>query len=276
MRAFQDRVAVVTGAASGIGFGLAERFVAEGMKVVLADVERAALTAADEKLRGAGATTLPVVTDVSDWKAMEALATQAFDTFGEVHVLCNNAGVSAGARSLWEHSLEDWRWVFGVNLWGVIHGIRAFVPRMLAHGGEGHIVNTASVAGLMSGWGIYGVSKHAVVSLSETLYQQFVRAKARIGVSVLCPGFVKTNIMDSQRNRPAELQSGEPPPMSEEQEQQAKLVRQGIASGLAPSDVAAAVLDGIQEQRLYIVPAQPQLKKMIRQRAENVTNERNP
>lgn len=276
MRAFQGRVAVVTGAASGIGFGLAERFVAEGMKVVLADVERAALAAADEKLRGAGATTLPVVTDVSDWKAMEALATQAFDTFGEVHVLCNNAGVSAGARSLWEHSLEDWRWVFGVNLWGVIHGIRAFVPRMLAHGREGHIVNTASVAGLMSGWGIYGVSKHAVVSLSETLYQQFVSEKARIGVSVLCPGFVKTNIMDSQRNRPAELRSGEPPPVSEAREQQAELVRQGIASGLATSEVAAAVLDGIQEQRLYIVPAQPQLKEMIRQRGENVTNERNP
>src|SRR3989454_8974881 len=204
MKEFRDRVAVVTGAASGIGRGLAERFAAEGMKVVLADVEQSALDQADAEMRERGATVLPVRTDVSKPQQMEQLAQQTLEAFGAVHIVCNNAGVGGPGGPVWERTLADWQWVLGVNLWGVIHGIRTFVPIMLRQETEGHIVNTASVAGLVSlpMLTIYDVTKHGVVTLSESLYQELAMSGSRLRVSVLCPGFVSTNIMDADRNRP--------------------------------------------------------------------------
>ena len=198
MKEFADRVAVVTGAASGIGQAMAGRFAAAQMKVVLADVEAEALRATEHELKAQGAEALGVVTDVSKADQVENLAQRAVDAFGGVHIVCNNAGVGAGGLT-WSHPLKDWEWVMGVNLWGVIHGVRTFVPIMLEQGTDGHIVNTASMAGLVSGpfMSIYDVTKHGVVTLSESLHYELMMQAAPVKVSVLCPGFVLTNILDS-------------------------------------------------------------------------------
>src|ERR1051325_4326893 len=208
MREFTGKVAVVTGAASGIGRGLAEACAREGMKVVLADVDESALSQAERELKDAGALVLSVRTDGSRAVDVEALARRTLDAFGAAHLLFNNAGVGAGT-TVWESTLEDWQWVLGVNLWGVIHGVRTFVPVMLKQADECHIVNTASMAGLTSGpaLGVYKVTKHGVVSLSETLCCELAAMKSKIGVSVLCPAGVNTRVMDSERNRPEELQN---------------------------------------------------------------------
>ena len=206
MREFRDKVAVITGAASGVGRAVAERCVQEGMRVVLADVEEDALARAEATMSDTGATVLAVPTDVSAASDVEALARKTLEAFGAVHLVHNNAGVGVGGR-IWENTVADWEWVMGVNMWGVIHGIRVFVPLMLEQDTEGHVVNTASVAGLVSGpgLGIYKVTKHGVVTLSETLHHELVQIGAKIGVSVLSPGFIRTQIMDSDRNRPASL-----------------------------------------------------------------------
>ena len=203
MKELKGKVAVITGAASGIGRALADRCVQEGMKAVLADVEVDALAKAEAGLKASGATVLAVPTDVSQARSVAALAQKTLEAFGAVHLLCNNAGVGSEA-AIWESTLEEWEWVMGVNLWGVIHGVRAFVPIMLAQDTECHIVNTASMAGLISGPGLgaYKVTKHAVVSLSETLHHELAERAAKVRVSVLCPGFVNTRIMESARNRP--------------------------------------------------------------------------
>jgi len=216
MKAFQGKVAVVTGAASGIGRALAERCAQEGMKVVLADIEGQALLQASGDLAAQGAQTLAVPTDVSQAGEVETLARKAFEAYSAVHLLFNNAGVGAGTTA-WESTLADWEWVLGVNLWGVIHGLRAFVPRMLAQETECHVVNTASVAGLLPGRGVYGVSKHAVVALSEALSADLGQQRSKIGVSVLCPGYVNTRILDSSvRHRPPVTGEGEPGPSGDE------------------------------------------------------------
>lgn len=274
MKDFKDKVAVVTGAASGIGRALADRFAQAGMKVVLADIESGALEKAASEVSAAGAQTLAVRTDVSKAHDVEALAQATLDRFGAVHILCNNAGVAAGGMS-WMYTLADWEWVLGVNLWGVIHGVRVFTPIMLSQGGEGHIVNTASLAGLFSGAGqaIYNVTKHGVVTLSETLYQELVMLGLPVRVSVLCPGFVNTHIFDSERNRPAELADTAPRmPGAEEMEQ---FFRQLIVTGAAPAMIADRVFDAIHEERLYILP-HPQWKDVIRTRMENILSETNP
>ncbi|MFX1260242.1 MAG: SDR family NAD(P)-dependent oxidoreductase, partial [Promethearchaeota archaeon] len=207
MKDFKDKVAVITGAASGIGLGIAKRAVKEDMKVVLADINGDTLAKAEKELRDLGGTILAVLTDVSKPEEVEALAQKTLDAFGEVRLLCNNAGVSIGGL-LWEFTLNDWRYIVNVNLWGVIHGIRVFVPIMLKQDNECHIVNTASLEGLISGQlnGIYNITKHGVVALSETLSNELKNEKKKIKVSVLCPGFVSTNILtNSFKNRPAEL-----------------------------------------------------------------------
>src|SRR6266853_243800 len=208
MREFKNKVAVITGAASGIGRGIAERCVELGMKVVLADVEEASLAKTETDLKAAGGTVLAVKTDVSKRSDVELLARQTIDTFGEVHLLFNNAGVTAdGAK--WDATWNDWEWAIGVNLWGVVHGVKVFTPLMLAQNTECHIVNTSSMGGLVVGalFAPYWVTKHAVVALSENLHMSLQMQNSLIKVSVLCPGCVRTNIANAERNRPAELQN---------------------------------------------------------------------
>lgn len=277
MRVFQDTVAVVTGAASGIGRAMAERCAKEGMKVVLADIETAALSQAEAQLRASGAEILAVQTDVSKASDVEALAFKTLEVFGRVDMLFNNAGVGAGS-STWESSLADWEWVLGVNLWGVIHGLHYFLPKMLAQESEGHIVNTASVAGLLAYHPVapYQVSKHAVVALSENLYYTLKQRGARVKVSVLCPGWVNTNIMDAGRNRPVELQN-EPVsiPLTAEVEAVIQGMRQAALTGMAPDMVADRVIEGIRDERFYIL-THPEFTPTIQARMEYLVKGFNP
>ena len=206
MKDLAGKVAVVTGAASGMGLAFANRFADEGMSVVLADIESEPLAMAEAGIKAKGAKVLPVRTNVLEDADVEKLADAAFSTFGNVHVLCNNAGVAGGSGlPVWEAPMSDWDWVFGVNFTGVLRGIRAFVPRMIANGEEGHIVNTASVAGLLTGADPYSVSKHGVVCLTEGLYKQFKMMNLKLSASVLCPGWVNTNILEADRNKPQEF-----------------------------------------------------------------------
>jgi len=243
------KVAVVTGAASGIGFALAERFARAGLDVVMADIEQTALEAAEHKIARPGAKTLAVATDVSDEAAVNALAAAAVDRFGAVHVVCNNAGVAAMADP-WFGPTSAWRWVLGVNLWGVIHGVRAFLP-LLAAQGEGHIVNTASIAGLIPGFTpSYDASKHAVVAITEDLYWTMQMVGLPVGVSVLCPGWVRTGIADADRNWPASL--GEVPEPAVTAEVTVPHFRHAIDQGMAPAAVADLVADAIAANRFWV------------------------
>ena len=266
-----QKVAVITGAASGIGRGLAERFAAESMKVVLADVEAEALAELETDLKSKGADVLAVKTDVSNAAEVENLAVQTLDAFGAVHILCNNAGVVC-SRPIWEHTVADWEWVLGVNLWGVIHGIRAFVPRMLAQADACHIVNTASILGLVGGGGegIYKVSKHGVVVLSETLADELAQKEANIQVHVLCPGWVRTGILDSARNRPDVLQN----PAEHERPEGpvsggSRDTRAEMEAGMSPAEVAEHVYNAIQTGTFYI-HTHPEHKAWIRERMERI------
>jgi len=277
MKEFKDKVAVITGAASGIGRGIAERCAQEGMKIVLADIEKEALTKTEEEMKGKGATVLAVPTDVSKARDVDALAQKTLDAFESVHLLCNNAGVGGGT-SIWESTLADWEWVIGVNLWGVIHGVRTFVPIMLKQDTECHIVNTSSVGGLLSGpvLGVYKVTKHGVVTLSETLYHELTQQGAKIGVSVLCPGVVRTRIGESERNRPLALRN--PPiertPTPEELAFMQRL-QERTQNGTPPEQVADQVFKAIKEEKFYIL-THPEFKESIQLRMEDILQERNP
>src|SRR6202020_45392 len=251
-----DRVAVVTGAASGIGRGLAERFAAEGMHVVMADVEGPALSRAGATLAESGASVLPVVTDVADRSAVEALRDAALSRFGAVHVVCNNAGVGGSHGPLWECPPGEWDWVLGVNLNGVMNGVRAFMPVLLSQD-AGHLVNTSSIFGGFAGARApYGVSKHAVTALTETLYFNLQsQGVAHVGVSVLCPGAVRTNFGSSSRNRPAWAGPAAPGGASSAEGERASAERfdQLAVLGASPAEVAGMVLDGIRSRRFYIL-----------------------
>jgi len=268
------RVVVVTGAASGIGLGLCERFAAEGMRVVMADVEQPALAEASGKLSGQGATVLPVPTDVASADQVAALRDAAVRAFGAVHLLCNNAGVGGPHGPLWQIPAGDWEWVLRVNLGGVINGIRSFVPLLLAQDAA-HIVNTASVFGVFAGaLGPYGISKHAIVALSETLHFQLRALDAKVGVSVLCPGAVRTRFGTSARNRPA--WAG--PPQSADAAEQASAERfQQLldAGGSDPAEVADLVVAGIRASRFYILTSSNR-NDAIRRRGEEVVAGRAP
>jgi NAD(P)-dependent dehydrogenase (short-subunit alcohol dehydrogenase family) len=276
MKDFDGKVAVVTGAASGIGLGMATRFAQEGMKVVLADVEQPALNAAVLQLQQGEHQVIGVRTDVSDEESVRSLAQQTIDAFGKVHVLCNNAGVGGGRGLLWESSMNDWRWVFGVNFWAALHGIRTFVPIMLKQGEEAHIVNTASLAGLAPGSGIYAVTKHAIVSLTEGLNSNLRMIGSKIGVSCLCPGFVQTNILNAQRNRPAELANeGAEAPLNATEEAFRRFMEDSVAAGMAPEQVGDIVLEGIRDERFWILTSN-QFDTAIQLRMEGILNRTNP
>lgn len=269
MQEFRGRVAVVTGAASGIGFALAERFAAEGMKVVLADVEQPALAVAEERLRTAGAEVAAFRCDVSHADEVEQLARDSVKAFGAVHIVCNNAGVAdTSGASVWDSSLADWEWVVGVNLWGVVHGIRAFVPLLLQQE-EAHVLNTASAAGLLPAHlGSYSVTKHAVVALSEALRMELAAIGARVGVSVLCPGVVSTRILDATRNRPASAPASTVAANPSTRRSMDSL-RERMSTGTEPSVIAACVLDAIRDNRLYVLP-HPAVLDQVRRRMEDI------
>jgi NAD(P)-dependent dehydrogenase (short-subunit alcohol dehydrogenase family) len=270
---FKGRVAVITGAASGIGFALAERAAAEGMKVVLCDVEAGALEKATASLTAKGFPATGRQLDVSDEAAVEAVAKAVYAEHGAVHLLCNNAGVYNRPKPSWEHTIADWKWVLDVNLWGVIHGLRAFVPRMLASGEEGHIVNTASMAGLITGGigtAVYDASKHAVLSLSESLYKDLMVLTPKVGASVLCPGAVTTNIFTADRNRPAELGkdsgAGADSP----------LTTSIPGDSFPPSKMADEVFSAVQENRFYVLAAQTAIYEWTKMGQDRMWEGRNP
>ena len=281
MKEFKGKVAVITGAASGIGRSLAERCAQEGMKVVLAGINENTLELAEKDIKATGAATLVVKTDVSKAGDVEALAQKTLDTFGAVHLLCNNAGVGAGF-TVWEGTLADWEWVLGVNLWGVIHGVHFFTPIMIEQDTECHIVNTASMVGLFTFMynGQYAVSKHGVVALSETLYRELEQGGYNVGVSLLCPGFVKTGISESARNRPAELQND--PAVEQRRAADSnfqavmQFLDQGVEDGIPPAQVADIVFSAIREKKFYILPNAENAKPMVQARMEDIIQERNP
>jgi len=279
MRDVAGRVAVVTGGASGIGRGMAEVFAAAGMKIVLADIDEARVVETARALEKSGAEVLPLRSDVSKQDEVDLLAQRALDAFGAVHVVCNNAGVAHGGVPTWESTLHDWEWIVGVNLMGVVHGVRAFTPLLLAQGGEGHIVNTASMAGLISGAGnaLYGVTKHAVVALSEALFNELRAIESTVHVSVLCPGWINTEILrSSERNQPEAVRHNRPEVRTTpESEIRRKQVESLLAAGLSPVKVGELVLAAIREERFWIL-THPEWKGAIRHRLENVLEERDP
>jgi NAD(P)-dependent dehydrogenase (short-subunit alcohol dehydrogenase family) len=272
MQELTGRTAVVTGAASGIGQAMAARCASEGMRIVLADVEQEALHQAANDLRTRGAEVAAVLTDVSDGAQVDALAAAA-GAFGPVHLLCNNAGVGSGGL-LKDLSTEDWQWVLGVNLWGVIHGIRAFLPSMLEHGEPAHIVNTASLAGHVAGpfMGPYSASKFAVVAISETLHHEMAMSRSNVRVSVLCPGWVKTNIDRCERNRPAELGGGV---TVAGDDPRAQLLGQVLAGGLEPATVADLVFGAIAEERFWVF-THPEMQAAVDARWDSIRTGANP
>lgn len=277
MKTFRDKVAVITGAASGIGRAMADRCAREGMRVVLADVEAPALAQAEAEIKEAGADVLAVLTDVSQAGDVEALARKTLEAYGAVHLLCNNAGVAAGSTA-WESTIHDWQWVLGVNLWGILHGLRVFLPIMLDQDAEGHIVNTASVAGLISyaPEAPYHLTKHAVVALSEKLYYDLAQRGAQVQVSVLCPGLVNTRIMDAARNRPRELQNDPPTTaLTPEVVAAVKAYRQAIEAGMSPDEVADRVFQAIREGQFYIL-THPEFTPLIEARMAALLHGQNP
>jgi len=272
---FKGKVAVITGGASGLGLAIAHRAANEGMKVVLADIEQAALDRAVDEMQRAGAEVIGVRTDVSRAADVDALAKKTISTHGKVHLVCNNAGVGGIRLKTWEASLADWQWVLGVNVWGVIHGVRTFTPIMLAQDEPCHMVNTASVAGLLSpsGMSVYNVSKHAVVTLSETMFQDLALMQAKLKVSVLCPAFVATGIWNSARNRPADLSVGID---KAEEERRAREVKAVLDKGrLSAADVADQVFAAIVEEKFYIL-THAKIKGPVEIRMQDILLGRNP
>ena len=274
MQEFEGRTAVVTGAASGIGAALARRAASEGMAVALADVDEARLEALRKELDENGARCLVQPTDVSRGDAVEALAERAFSELGGVHLLFNNAGVVVSGLS-WERSEDDYRWTIGVNLWGVIHGIRAFVPRLIEQREPAHVVNTASIAGLSAGpmLGPYTVSKHGVVGLTETLHHELAMVAPEIRVSCLCPGGVATGIMSAERNRPAEL--GTAAARGELETVMEETLQAGIPSGMPPAELAEKVFEAIRADRFWIL-THPEFRPVFESRYQTMMAGENP
>jgi len=256
MKEFNDRVAVITGAASGIGRAIAEKLAQEGMKVVLSDIEKESLSQTEEELIQLGFDVMSILVDVSKIDDVKTLAKKTIDNYGAVHILVNNAGVGFAGKSsttIWESPLSDWQWILGVNLWGVIHGVHVFTPIMLEQNFECFIINTCSIAGLVPpqpGASIYSISKHAVVALSESLQSDLSRFSNKIKVLALCPGFISTKITESERNRPKELDDAKT--TNPELEKTMQAYQQIIANGISPSIVAEELFQALKGEKFYI------------------------
>jgi NAD(P)-dependent dehydrogenase (short-subunit alcohol dehydrogenase family) len=270
---FKDKVAVITGAASGIGRAMAFRFAQEGMKLVLGDIEQPTLDNTARELEKLGAAVLAVQVNVARLSDVELLASRAMNKFGHIDVLCNNAGVGTAPRPCWEQTQSDWEWVIGVNLWSVIHGIRTFVPLMIRQNSEGHIVNTASMAGLLGlgNYGPYYATKHAVVAISEALHFELAFRESKLKASVLCPAFVNTRIGESERNRP-DRQALKLPAL---EQQFMDAFRTRLEAGIPPEQVAVRVVEAIRDEQFYIL-THPERKTDFAWRAANILGETNP
>ncbi|WP_419864063.1 SDR family NAD(P)-dependent oxidoreductase [Candidatus Poriferisodalis sp.] len=283
METMTGRVAVVTGAASGIGKALALGFAGEGANVVLADIEEEPLRAAEAEVAGHGVEALGVITDVTDADSVGALAQATIDRFGAVHMVCNNAGVGGGGL-IRNQQLVDWKWVVDVCLWGVIHGVHHFLPHLI-EAEESHIMSTASVAGLMSvpGLGPYNAAKYGVVAIMETLYLEMQRDRnADVGVSVLCPGVVRTNIATAQRNRPEELRrqrrprpEGEAPTETADARRRNANIAAALERGMDPAQVAAKVIEAMYERRFWVL-SHPELLADVNHRNQQLADLENP
>ena len=262
-----DKTAVITGAASGIGLAAAERFLKAGMKVVMADIDADSIDKQVSRLKSEGHPVNGKVTDVTSESSVRELAEFTQSKFGNIHILFNNAGIGGGAaddKSLWEASISDWKWVLDINVWGVIHGIRVFTPLMLAHGQEGHIINTASKAGLTFGTSLYSTSKHTVLALTEALYVQLKQANSNLAVSVLCPGAVNTNLnLNSNRIRPVDTHANETSNLSNQDKSfqstnfmstYQNTVQTRMAAGLEPAEMAEILMQGLETGDFYILP----------------------
>ncbi|MFW9874283.1 MAG: SDR family NAD(P)-dependent oxidoreductase [Candidatus Thorarchaeota archaeon] len=284
MKEFIGKVAVITGAGSGIGFSLAERCAKEEMKVVLADIDEKFLRSAQRKMKRSGATSIPVLTDVSKASDVETLAKKTLDTYGAVHLLVNNAGIG-NTKYAWDYTLKDWEWQLGVNLWGVIHGVRIFTPIMIKQNDECHMVNVSSMEGLASGSGpggaVYGVSKHGVISLTETLRTDLELKGSKLKVSVVCPGFVNTRIFLGDIHRPEEFQN---PPNIEVEDTRGMdyFTKIGYTpeeifkeTSLMPSEQAADIIfQGIKDEKLYILTHKDSImKRLVKERFDEILNE---
>ena len=275
MQSLKGKIAVVTGGASGLGRAMALQFAHEGMHVAIADIEQGRLEEVVTELKGLGVNAIGVRTDVSKGAQVDALAKRVVDELGGVHVVCNNAGVSPLGLA-WDNTLADWEWMLGVNLWGVIHGLRAFTPLLIAQD-EGHIVNTASVAGLINppNSAMYNVTKHAVVALTETLYHDLGERQSSVSCSVLCPAYVPTGIAESERNRPPELANPQGQKSAEQMAKEAML-RKAVRSGrLTADDIGAAVLAAVKEDRFYIL-THAKITGAIRARMDDILEGRQP
>ena len=276
MREFKDKVAVITGGASGLGLEIARLAARKGMKLVLSDIEEHALKQAELEFADQGVDVLSVRTNVAIAEDVEQLAEKTMERFGAVHLLFNNAGVALN-KTAWETSVADWEWVLGVDLWGVIHGVRVFTPIMLRQNSPSHIINTASVAGMLStqGMAAYNVAKHGVVTLSETLYHDLKRRAANIDVSVLCPAWVNTAIWDSARNRPEDLQNS----VERKGEDDVKLeesARHAIQSGKVTAPMVAEIVFAAIEANQFYILTHPKIKKWVGLRVEDILQDRQP
>lgn len=287
MKAFQGKVAVVTGAGRGIGRGIALRCAKEGMKIVLAGIGMDSLTKTNADLHAMGAETLIVQTDVSKLEDVENLAQRTIEVFGEVHMLVNNAGVGLHPpKPLWEHTIADWNWVVGVNMWGVVYGVHRFLPIMIDQDTPCHIVNVSSLAGLGPGlqnWSSYSASKQAVVGLSESLFYELAQHAPHIKVSAYCPGYISTEIVDGERSRPSRFRTNPAESSYDaETEEWMQNAREFFANSMPIEEAIDILFSGLQQDKLYIGVEgfRDQYEglgfRMLQERFENILNERNP
>lgn len=276
MRDFAGKVAVVTGAASGMGRAFADRFAAEGMKVVLADIEQSALDRAVDEMRSRGHDVAGIATDVSKAEAVEELARGTLERYGKVHLVCNNAGVEGYMDGpIWEATWKDWEWTMGVDFWGVVHGVKVFLPILLRQGEEGHMVNTASATSIVAGRNMYAVAKHAVLALTETIHGQLEEMDAKVHVTALIPTLVATRIFQGSRNRPKELQNEVEPAGAARGREHRQMMHDRLAASTPPAEIAELLLQAIREERLYLVNDHT-WDERARTRMEDILAGRNP